>query len=68
MDDSQRTVLIDDSHNVGQIIKAICARINLSNPDEFSLTGVCMCAVVRVCARVCVYPRRAHTPKTNPSK
>jgi talin len=40
MDESQRTVLIDDSHTVGQIIKVICARINLSNPDEFSLTGM----------------------------
>ncbi|KNC75750.1 hypothetical protein SARC_11732, partial [Sphaeroforma arctica JP610] len=38
MDGSQRTVLIDDSQNVGQIIKVICSRINLSNPDEFSLT------------------------------
>eukprot|EP01134_Creolimax_fragrantissima_P001817 CFRG1817T1 len=38
MDESQRTVLIDDSQNVGQIIKVICSRINLSNPDEFSLT------------------------------
>lgn len=39
LDESQRTVLIDDSQAVGQIIKVVCARINLSNPDEFSLTG-----------------------------
>lgn len=48
MDDSQRTVLIDDSHSVGQIIKVICARINLSNPDEFSLTGGCIVFYVHV--------------------
>ncbi|KAL5257851.1 hypothetical protein ACHWQZ_G012707 [Mnemiopsis leidyi] len=37
LDDSIKTILIDDSHNVKEVIKAICERIGINNPDEFSL-------------------------------
>ena len=37
LDESIKTILIDDSHNVKEIIKTICERIGINNPDEFSL-------------------------------
>ena len=40
LDDSIKTILIDDSHNVKEVIKAICERIGINNPDEFSLVVV----------------------------
>lgn len=37
LDGSIKTILVDDSHNVKEIIETICSRIGINNPDEFSL-------------------------------
>lgn len=37
MDDTQKTVLIDDSNTVVEIVATVCTRIGISNPDEYSL-------------------------------
>ena len=37
LDECIKTILIDDSHNVKEIIRTICERIGINNPDEFSL-------------------------------
>ncbi|XP_062512011.1 talin-like [Corticium candelabrum] len=37
MDGALKTVLIDDSHNVDQLVKAVCNRIGIMNDEEFSL-------------------------------
>ena len=36
MDESVKTHMVDDSQNVSELIKSVCARIGLSNPEEFS--------------------------------
>jgi talin len=36
LDGSIKTVLVDDSQNVSELIKTVCAKIGLSNQEEFS--------------------------------
>lgn len=37
LDDTVKTILIDDSRSVGELVEVIGKKIGLKNPDEFSL-------------------------------
>ncbi|XP_020615506.1 talin-2-like [Orbicella faveolata] len=37
MDGSVKTLQIDDSHNVGQILDSVCMKMGIANTEEFSL-------------------------------
>ncbi|XP_048581539.1 talin-like isoform X2 [Nematostella vectensis] len=37
MDGNVKTLQIDDSHTVGQILETVCVKMGISNPEEFSL-------------------------------
>ncbi|EDV28944.1 uncharacterized protein TRIADDRAFT_19795, partial [Trichoplax adhaerens] len=37
LDGTVKTVMADDSHHVGQLIKSICLKLGIQNSDEFSL-------------------------------
>ena len=38
MDDTIKTILVDDSFNVQQLVQTVCNRIGIATPDEFSFT------------------------------
>lgn len=37
IDGSNRTVLIDDSSLLGEILAAVCKKVQINNPDEYGL-------------------------------
>eukprot|EP00795_Rhopilema_esculentum_P003811 gene3811-15099_t len=37
LDGAVKTVMIDDSHNVGNVLQTICERLGITNMEEFSL-------------------------------
>ena len=39
LDGTIKTLLVDDSQTVAELTKTVCARIGLSNPEEFSFTS-----------------------------
>ena len=48
LDMTIRTVIVDDSLNVKDLVKTVCARYGLNNPEEFSF-------IVKVCVLFGVY-------------
>ncbi|KJE89680.1 hypothetical protein CAOG_009384 [Capsaspora owczarzaki ATCC 30864] len=39
MDGTLKTVLVDDSQSVGDLVKTVCSRIGINNPDEFAFVS-----------------------------
>lgn len=37
IDNSNRTVLIDDSALLGEILTVVCKKVQINNPDEYGL-------------------------------
>ena len=48
LDMTIRTIIVDDSLNVKDLVKTVCARYGLNNPEEFSF-------IVKVCLSVCLF-------------